>query len=150
MKSRYTSIIIVAAFLCISAVAFNLVAFADADTEEPETSDATIDTEQDKVSYAIGAQIGHSVLQGDVDINTDVLIHGIADVLEEKELAMSDTEMQETMIALQQRMQQQQLEQMTPEQREQLQQQMQQQQQMEQLTPEQREQLQRQMQQQMQ
>jgi FKBP-type peptidyl-prolyl cis-trans isomerase FklB len=62
------------------------------------------ETEMDKVSYALGTRVGEGFKQGGVEINLDLFMRGIKDVLADRELALSQDEMQQVMAEFQQRM----------------------------------------------
>ena len=61
-------------------------------------------SEKDKVSYSIGTSIGQDFKRQDIDVNVDVLSQAIRDVLEEKTPAMSQQEIQETLVNFKQKM----------------------------------------------
>lgn len=91
-----------ATMLCLVAGTVALGTFAD---DADATSDAVaLVTESDRISYVVGVQIGDQLSQGGLEINPDLLARGIRDVMEEKELALSDEDLQEAMMALQQKM----------------------------------------------
>src|SRR5260370_8806763 len=59
-------------------------------------------TQKDKVSYGIGVGVARTLKSQGIDVNTDVLIKGLHDALAGQKLAMSDDELNNTMSALQQ------------------------------------------------
>src|SRR5258708_6163132 len=59
-------------------------------------------TQTDKVSYGIGVGVARTLKSQGIDVNTDVLIKGLHDALAGQKLAMSDDELNNTMSALQQ------------------------------------------------
>ena len=61
-------------------------------------------TEMDKVSYIIGTQMAKSLVSQKIEVNMDVLFQGIRDVLTDKPLAFSDTEINTIMTAFTQKM----------------------------------------------
>lgn len=63
-------------------------------------------TQKDKVSYGIGVQVARSLKSEGIDINPDLLVKGIQDALAGQKLMMSDDELNATMSAFQQEMQQ--------------------------------------------
>lgn len=103
MKS-IVSVLLLSAALCVGAVTMFTTAHADDAAETPEKSKAVLESEMDRYSYAIGVQVGGSIMQGDIELNPEALTQGIIDVIENKELALSDMEIEETMMALQQKM----------------------------------------------
>jgi FKBP-type peptidyl-prolyl cis-trans isomerase FklB len=77
---------------------------ADPNAEAKEQKAVALVTEMDKISYAIGTQIGQSLSRQEMEINVETLIQGLRDSLAGKELAMSQQQMQQLMMAFQQRM----------------------------------------------
>ena len=73
--------------------------------QENEPKENLLKTEIDKVSYAIGTQIGQSFKQQDIDIKVELLVRGLKDVLKDKELLLSQNEMQQIMMNFQKRKQ---------------------------------------------
>lgn len=66
-------------------------------------ADATLKTDQQKMSYTIGVQIGNSLKRDAMDVDVDSLAHAIKDVLGGKKLQLSEEEMQKTMESFQQK-----------------------------------------------
>jgi len=66
--------------------------------------------DKDKVSYSLGVDIGRTLQKFQLDLNETALSQGIADVLGNKPMAMTDQELQETLQAFQQKMMQKQQE----------------------------------------
>src|SRR5260370_18871704 len=60
------------------------------------------ETQKDKVSYGLGVGVARTLKSQGIDVNTDVLIKGLHDALAGQKLAMSDDELNNTMSALQQ------------------------------------------------
>jgi FKBP-type peptidyl-prolyl cis-trans isomerase len=60
-------------------------------------------TEVDKVSYIIGTQIARNFKSQEIEVNLEPLMWGLKDVLGDKELAMSQDEMQKVFTDFQQR-----------------------------------------------
>jgi FKBP-type peptidyl-prolyl cis-trans isomerase len=58
-------------------------------------------TQQEKASYAIGANIGRGMKKDGVQIDSRVLSRGISDALAGRKLAMTDEEMQAALTTLQ-------------------------------------------------
>jgi len=116
MKFVYTHLVS-ASVICAVIASVGLVAFAADTSDDAEPEPISIDSEKDGISYAVGVQVGGSILQGGLDVNPDMVLRGIRDTLEHRELAMSDMELQQAMMALQKQLK---------EQEEQMQQEMQQ------------------------
>ncbi|OPY88064.1 MAG: Outer membrane protein MIP precursor [Syntrophus sp. PtaU1.Bin208] len=62
-------------------------------------------TQKDKVSYAIGCNIGNDFKQKSIDINPNALLQGITDALAGSPKSLTDKEMAEAMMALRQELQ---------------------------------------------
>ncbi len=61
-------------------------------------------TDDDKVSYSIGVQIGKQLKTQPVEVNPDALAMGIKDVVSEGEMAIDDGEMARVMVEFQEKM----------------------------------------------
>ena len=61
-------------------------------------------TQKDKVSYAIGVNVGKGMQQQSVDINPDIFAKGLKDAMKGAKLAMPDEEMRQVMTAFQKEM----------------------------------------------
>lgn len=72
-------------------------------TIKQEVKAMKLETEMQKVSYAIGTILGGQFKQQELDIQFDEFIQGIKDVMGDKELALSEQEMQQVMSAFQQK-----------------------------------------------
>lgn len=96
MRPTHAVVCTVAVFLGMAAISI-----PTAYTEEETTA---IETETDRISYVIGVQVGSSVLQGGLEVAPEPLVQGIMDTIGEKDLALSDEELQEAMMALQRKM----------------------------------------------
>ncbi len=72
-----------------------------------------LDSDEAKVSYAIGMNIGRDFKRQGVEVKPEVLAAGISDALGEGETRMTDEEARTTLMEFQQRMVQQQQEKMT-------------------------------------
>jgi FKBP-type peptidyl-prolyl cis-trans isomerase FklB len=70
----------------------------------PPTS--TLKDDKDKISYSLGVDIGRTLQKFQLDLNEAELSQGIADVLGNKSMAMTDQELQQTLQAFQQKMMQ--------------------------------------------
>jgi len=62
---------------------------------------ATLTTEQDKVSYAIGMSMAKSLKRQSVDVEPDVVAKGLKDVLTGNKTLLSDEEARDTLTGLQ-------------------------------------------------
>ena len=74
--------------------------------------------DKDKISYSLGVDIGRTLQKFQLDLNEKALSQGIADVLDNKPMAMTDQELQTTLQAFQQKMMQKQQEAMSKKQEE--------------------------------
>ena len=61
-------------------------------------------TEMDKVSYAIGVQLGQSFKTQEIEIKIESLMRGLKDSMAGKKLALGEEEMQQVLMSFQQRM----------------------------------------------
>jgi len=61
-------------------------------------------TEMDKVSYAIGVQLGQSFKTQEIEIKIESLMRGLKDSMAGKKLALGEDEMQQVLMSFQQRM----------------------------------------------
>lgn len=66
---------------------------------------ADLETEHNRISYAIGMQLGTMLKQSQLDVNLPSLMEGIGDMLEGKEPALNEEQLQEVEAALQRKMQ---------------------------------------------
>ncbi len=64
----------------------------------------TLKTEMDKVSYAIGTQLGQNFKRQGVDIRIGPLLRGLRDAIEGKQLALTDEQIKQVMQSFSQRM----------------------------------------------
>jgi FKBP-type peptidyl-prolyl cis-trans isomerase len=64
-------------------------------------ADSTLATEQDKISYAIGTDIGGSLKRMEADVNLDKLTAGLRDALAGSKLQLSEDEIMASMQAFQ-------------------------------------------------
>jgi FKBP-type peptidyl-prolyl cis-trans isomerase len=74
--------------------------------EEPPV----LQTQKEKVSYAIGVQGARNLKQQDLDIDVDSLLKGMKDAFSDSKLIMTDEEMRATMLAFQEERKQKQVE----------------------------------------
>ena len=61
--------------------------------------DTALKTNQDKISYSMGVDMGRNLHKQGIDINPDILVEGIKDAIAGGTLKLSDEEMQSTMQA---------------------------------------------------
>jgi FKBP-type peptidyl-prolyl cis-trans isomerase FklB len=69
-------------------------------TAAKSTAPLALTTQKDKVSYAIGMNIGQSMKKDSVDINPDILLRGMKDALSGGKLLMTDEQVKATMTEL--------------------------------------------------
>ena len=67
-------------------------------------------TEMDKVSYAIGTQLGQNFKRQSIEIKIESFIRGLKDVMAGRKLELTEQEIQQTMMSFSQRMKEQQQE----------------------------------------
>lgn len=60
-----------------------------------------LDTDRQKLGYTVGFQIGHSLKADQLDVDVDALAQGISDVLSDKELKMTEEQMQAALDKMQ-------------------------------------------------
>jgi FKBP-type peptidyl-prolyl cis-trans isomerase len=70
-----------------------------------QQQEAKIETENEKISYSLGVDIGRSLSQGPADVNYDLVARGLHDAASGAELAMSTEDMRAALQTLQQKMQ---------------------------------------------
>lgn len=99
MSFLFTTIIIALAV----TVAFG-AKVAMAQDDAPLATSITLETETDKVSYAIGQQFGTTIVQNEIEVNVKALLQGMEDVLTKAEPALTAEEMQAAMMSLQTKM----------------------------------------------
>ncbi len=64
-------------------------------------SDATLGTDKDKLSYAIGVNVGRSLQKDSVDVDPSILVQGLKDALGGGKTLMTDDEAKAVIVALQ-------------------------------------------------
>ena len=64
-----------------------------------------LETPKDRISYTIGVNIGQDFKGQEIDVDTDILLMGLKESLEGKELKLSDEEMVAEIQIFQQKMQ---------------------------------------------
>ena len=72
---------------------------ADEKKEDAKVEPIKLETDAQKVSYAIGSQIGNSMKTDGIEIDMDPFIRGMADARDGRELAMTPEEMKVVMDA---------------------------------------------------
>jgi FKBP-type peptidyl-prolyl cis-trans isomerase len=75
---------------------------APSTTAKRTPAPVTLKTDKDKVSYAIGMNIGRNMHMQSVDIDPAILLRGLNDELASRKTLMTDMEMQSTLMQLQQ------------------------------------------------
>lgn len=79
---------------------------ADDTLPGPGEADANFKTAKEKISYALGMDIGKSMSNNDLDLDLDQLIRGIRDTVSaDGKPLLSDKQLQETLLAFQQELQ---------------------------------------------
>ncbi len=73
--------------------------------EEVKVAPAALDTPKSRISYTIGVNIGQDFKSQKMDVDTDILLLGLKDSLEGKELKLTDEEMISEIQAFQEEMQ---------------------------------------------
>lgn len=63
--------------------------------------DSPLKTQQDKVSYALGMNIGKQLKQNEVEINLDIYLRGLQDTLKDGKPLLTDEEARQTMMEFQ-------------------------------------------------
>ncbi len=91
-------------FLIVALMAGMSLNMAVADDVEPEASTAVLETDQDRASYAVGMQMGASLLQSGLKISVEAVLAGVEDTLRERTPAMDEQQVQAAMMALQMQM----------------------------------------------
>ena len=89
--------------LTVGLITTPLVAFVSAEetSEEtltqPQEQPAALDSQQDKLSYSFGQNIGNSLKQQKIELNLDLLMKGIQDAVADKKSLLTTEEMQEVL-----------------------------------------------------
>ena len=110
MKTRiYIMVLALSFFAVISAFAAKEDAGEKADASQAVDANAVSEKaepqiDMEKVSYIIGTQIGSSIKTQGIEIDIEMLISGLKDALAGKELALSDEESKQVMMAFRKRM----------------------------------------------
>jgi len=91
--------------VCMAIVAALLCALPVCAEEASDSKESVaLESEMDKVSYALGAQMGQSFKKQNIEISLDVFLRAIKDGLAGVELAMTEEEMRQVMMEFQKRM----------------------------------------------
>src|SRR5467141_1602768 len=64
-------------------------------------SDVTLDTDKDKLSYAIGVNVGRSLQKDSVEVDPSIVVRGLKDALAGGKTLMTDDEAKAVIVALQ-------------------------------------------------
>lgn len=98
-KSGYLSVLlsVMMALCAVSAVAVAQDPAADA-------GKIALENEVDKISYAIGQQFGTTIIQNEIEVNVKAVLKGMEDMLMKQEPALTEEEMQASMMTLQTQM----------------------------------------------
>jgi len=104
MKKIYLSTLAIA-LVGITMAGCNEDKTTKASSEATPTTKTALTTQQEKVGYAIGMQIGSQLAQTKDSLNTDALILGINDALTQSAPKMTNEEMQQAKMAFQQEIQ---------------------------------------------
>jgi FKBP-type peptidyl-prolyl cis-trans isomerase FklB len=83
--------------LLIATASISLLVFPGQAEQKPELTD-----NKAKISYIIGANVGRDLKRQGVEVDPETLLRGIRDVLTGAETQLSESELQETLMALQQ------------------------------------------------
>jgi len=102
-------------YVTIAATALLVALPVCAEEGSASKEPVAIESETDKVSYCIGAQIGQNFRTQEIEINLDVFVQAITDALAGKELALTEDEMRQVMTEFQKRMMAEQQERMKKE-----------------------------------
>ena len=104
MKRMFVFAMLLAVVCCLGAVAQDGANAKPADAAaapaNQEKSAVSLQNDVDKMSYAIGVQIGKSMKTGGIDINYDVVVGAMGDVFKDRALAMTDEQMMEAQMKL--------------------------------------------------
>jgi FKBP-type peptidyl-prolyl cis-trans isomerase FklB len=84
----------------------------------PGAASLALKDDKDKLSYAIGTDIGRTLLRLEVEFNQGALTQGILDILNKKKTALSEEELNQTMQGFQQNLAQKQEQEMAKKQQE--------------------------------
>jgi FKBP-type peptidyl-prolyl cis-trans isomerase len=71
----------------------------------PDKPASSFKNEREKLSYALGMNMGSSVKTNSLDVDVDIMLQGIKDILSGAKLRLSDQEARESIMALQKELQ---------------------------------------------
>lgn len=95
-----------ASFLLMAGFSVQQPAFAAVNTELSGVSDQAkpvqLQTEQEKLSYTIGVDLGKNFKSENIEIDPTVIAAGIRDVIDNRHLALTEAEMKATLSTFQQ------------------------------------------------
>lgn len=101
LNRKENSMRLLVALLCAMALVSGL---AVAEEAAPEPSPVTLEDENDRINYALGAQIGKQLANDDFAAeDLEAFFGAIEDAVLGRESAMSDEEIQQAMVAFQQK-----------------------------------------------
>jgi len=86
-------------------VMFVLLFAVGCSAEEAKVAEMKLETPKDRISYTIGVNIGQDFKGQEIDVDTNVLLMGLKDSLDGKELKLTDEEMVAEIQSFQQKMQ---------------------------------------------
>jgi FKBP-type peptidyl-prolyl cis-trans isomerase FklB len=109
-------ITLVALLMCSAMASRAGDAKSSASPADSASPSSNFKDDKDKISYSLGVDIGRTLQKFQLDLNEHALSQGIADVLGNKPMAMTDQQLQETLQAFQQKMMQKQQEAMAKKQ----------------------------------
>jgi FKBP-type peptidyl-prolyl cis-trans isomerase FklB len=110
--------------IILAVLAISTAAYAADDKPSPSPSgspgaaSSALKDDKDKLSYAIGTDIGRTLLRLQVEFNQNALTQGILDILNKKPTALSEEELTQTMQGFQQNLAQKQEQEMAKKQEE--------------------------------
>ena len=95
-------------FISFSLLFFGFTANSMAKSDKPikrkgKEAQLSLKTDEEKISYAIGQQIGMRLKQDGISIDISTLVLSLKDVFAERESKMTPEQMQETMMLLQEK-----------------------------------------------
>jgi FKBP-type peptidyl-prolyl cis-trans isomerase len=82
---------------------------AQAPANKTPAPESTFKTQKEKVSYAIGLQMGRGVKAEQIDVDPDIVLRGIKDALSDAKSQMSEDELRQVIGSLQQEIRQKQM-----------------------------------------
>jgi FKBP-type peptidyl-prolyl cis-trans isomerase len=104
MKRILVSVVVMLGVGLTSALAKEVKTEDAKKSTKAEKKESAFKTEKDKVSYAIGCQIGESFKKAEIDVNLKVLMKAIEDKISDKTPVMTEEEIQTTMQEFQKNM----------------------------------------------